>query len=139
MSVIATFYLETPVLRRALRDVPDMSIAVEQQTATDASATTMVFWAGDGDFAAFEDGLDADPTVTDPTLLADVDGTRLYQVRLTEEGEEVVTYQSWANLGAVFLSSSGRATAGRSSSGSPTRRASRSTSRSAGRTTSRWS
>ena len=105
MSVIATFYLETPVLRRALRDVPDMSVVVEQQTATDASATTMVFWAGDGDFAAFEDGLDADPTVTDPTLLADVDGTRLYQVQLTEEGEEVVTYQSWANLGAVFLSS----------------------------------
>lgn len=105
MSVVATFYLETPVLRRALRDVPDMAVSVEQQTAPDATATTMVFWASDGDFDAFEDGLDADPTVTDPTLLADVDGTRLYKVRLTEEGEEVVTYQSWARLGAVFLSS----------------------------------
>lgn len=104
MSVIANFYLETPVLRRALRDVPDMAVSVEQQTATQGSPMTMIFWASGDDFEAFEEGLSADPTVTDSTVLAEVNGAKLYRIRLTERGEEVITYQSWAELGAIFLS-----------------------------------
>jgi predicted DNA binding protein len=104
MSVIATFYLETPVLQRALSDVPEMSVSVEQQTATDTSPTTMIFWAGGDDFSTFESGIEDDPTVTDPSVLSKVDGKRLYKLHLTDEGEEVITYQSWAELGAVFLS-----------------------------------
>ncbi|RBI62165.1 hypothetical protein DMJ13_09785 [halophilic archaeon] len=104
MSVIATFYLETPVLRRALSEVPELSVSVEQQTATDSSPTTMIFWAGGDDFSTFEAGIEDDPTVTDPVVLSEVDGTRLYKIHLTEKGEELITYQSWAELGAVFLS-----------------------------------
>jgi predicted DNA binding protein len=34
-----------------------------------------------------------------------MDDQRLYQVELTEEGEEHMTYHSWADLDAVFVSS----------------------------------
>ena len=105
MSVIATFYLETPILRTALERVPEMAVSIEQQTVTDTTPLTLMFWASGGDFEAFEAGLADDPTVTDSGVLASIDGTRLYRVQLTEYGEEVITYQQWAELDAVFLSS----------------------------------
>ncbi|WP_227353793.1 helix-turn-helix domain-containing protein [Haladaptatus salinisoli] len=104
MSVVATFRLETPILRRALRDVPDLTASVVQQTETPSTATTMTFRTSGDDFAAFEAGLDADQTVADWTVLAEIDGVNLYRVALSERGEEHVTYRNWAELGAVFMS-----------------------------------
>ena len=105
MSVIATFYLETPILRIALERVPEMTVSIEQQTVTDTTPLTLMFWASGDDFETFEAGLAADPTVTGSGVLASINGTRLYKVQLTEYGEEVITYQQWAELDAVFLSS----------------------------------
>ncbi|WP_227374320.1 helix-turn-helix domain-containing protein [Haladaptatus halobius] len=104
MSVVANFRLETPVLRRAFRDVPDLAASVVQQTATPSIASTMTFRTSGDDFDVFEAGLDDDPTVADWTVLSEIDGTKLYRVELSERGEEYVTYQRWAELGAVFMS-----------------------------------
>ncbi|WP_458208598.1 helix-turn-helix domain-containing protein [Haladaptatus sp. NG-SE-30] len=105
MSVIANFYLETPILQRALQEVPEMAISIIQQAATMMTPTTMIFWTSGDDFSAFDAGLEADPTVTDPIVLTEVDETKLYNVQLTQRGEDVVTYQIWAKQGAVFMSS----------------------------------
>lgn len=104
MTLIADFYLETPVLQEALAAVPEMEVSVEQQTLRDSKPFALTVWASAGDFEAFEDGVADDPTVADATVLAEVGGHRLYQVELTEEGEEYMTYHAWADLDSVFVS-----------------------------------
>ncbi|WP_158057720.1 helix-turn-helix domain-containing protein [Halorussus halophilus] len=105
MTLIADFYLETPVLAATLEAVPDMQIAVEQHTSQQSKPVAITFWAEGGDFGAFEDAIDDDPTVTNPEVLASIDSQRLYQVELTEQGDELITYHSWADVGGVFVSS----------------------------------
>jgi predicted DNA binding protein len=104
MTLIADFYLETPVLRTALAAVPEMDVSVEQQTLRDSKPFALALWSSGGDFGAFEDGLADDPTVADATVLAEVSGHRLYQVALTPRGEEYMTYHAWADLDSVFVS-----------------------------------
>ena len=104
MTLIADFYLETPVLRTALAAVPRMDLSVEQQTLRDSKPFALALWASSGDFEAFDDGLTADPTVADATVLAEVGDQRLYQVALTPRGEEYMTYHAWADLDSVFVS-----------------------------------
>ncbi|PSP55710.1 helix-turn-helix domain-containing protein [Halobacteriales archaeon QS_1_67_19] len=104
MTLISDFYLETPVLQAALEAAPEMDLSVEQQTFRDAKPFAIALWASDGDFEAFEAGLAEDPTVTDAIVLAEIDDQRLYQVELSEEGEQQMSYHAWANLGGVFLS-----------------------------------
>lgn len=104
MTLIADFYLETPVLRTALAAVPEMQVSIEQQTLRDSKPFALAFWASGDDFEAFEAALADDPTVRDAAVLAEMDDQRLYQVELTKEGEARMTYHSWADLDAVFVS-----------------------------------
>ncbi|USZ68950.1 helix-turn-helix domain-containing protein [Halorussus salilacus] len=104
MTVIADFRLETPVLRAALAAVPEMDVVLEQQTSRGSKPFALTFWASGGDFETFESELADDPTVSGSRLLAELDDERLYQVELDEDGEELMTYHCWADLGAVFLS-----------------------------------
>jgi len=105
MTLVADFYLETPVLRNALTTVPEMTVAVEQQTLRDSKPFVLSFWASEGDFGAFDAALNDDPTVADATILGEFDDRRLYQVELTDEAERQMTYHAWADLGGVFVSS----------------------------------
>ncbi|WP_168215888.1 helix-turn-helix domain-containing protein [Halorussus ruber] len=105
MTLIADFYLETPVVRTTLRAAPEMCVTIEQQTSRDSKPFAITFWASDGDFEEFEVGLADDPTVDTAVVLAEVDGQRLYQVELTPEGNNQMTYHAWADLGGVFVSS----------------------------------
>jgi predicted DNA binding protein len=105
MTLIADFYLETPVLQTAFSAVPEMSASVEQQTLRDSKPFALSFWASGCDFETFETALADDPTVRDATVLAEVDGKRLYQAALTDEAEDRMTYHAWADLGGVFVSS----------------------------------
>jgi hypothetical protein len=105
MTLIADFYLETPVVRTGIRAAPEMSITVEQQTSRESKPFAITFWASDGDFEEFEAGLADDPTVDSAAVLAEVDDQRLYQVELTAEGNDQMTYHAWADLGGVFVSS----------------------------------
>ena len=105
MTVIADFYLETPVLRSALAAVPGMNAVVEQQVSRRPKPFALTFWASGDDFEAFDAALADDPTVASSRTLAEVDDQRLYQVELSDEGEAATTYDCWADLGAVFVSS----------------------------------
>ena len=105
MTLIADFYLETPVLQATLAAAPDADISIEQQTSRGTKPFAIAFWVSGTDFEAFEAALADDPTVTDASVLAEVDDQRLYQAELTAEGEALMTYNSWADLGGVFVSS----------------------------------
>ena len=105
MTLIADFYLETPVLQTAIREAPDMSVTIEQQTLRGSKPFALTFWASGGDFEAFEVGLADDPTVDSADVLASVGDQRLYQSELTPEGSDQMTYHAWADLGGVFVSS----------------------------------
>ena len=104
MTLIADFYLETPVLRTALAAVPELDVSVEQQTLRDSKPFALALWVSGGGFEAFEAGLADDATVAAATVLAEVGDHRLYQVELTESGERYMTYHAWADLDSVFVS-----------------------------------
>ncbi|UPV99184.1 helix-turn-helix domain-containing protein [Halorussus gelatinilyticus] len=105
MTLIADFYLETPVLRLAVDAAPEMEVTIEQQTSRESKPFALAFWASNGDFETFDAGLADDPTISDVTVLAELPDQRLYQVELTDKGDEQMTYHSWADQGGVFVSS----------------------------------
>ncbi|HKJ58349.1 MAG TPA: helix-turn-helix domain-containing protein [Halobacteriales archaeon] len=100
--------IDSPILREALRDAPGTTVVHEELYDVDDEIRHF-FWAEGDDFDAFDAGLDADPTVTDPTVLTETGGRRLYRVTFTEAGEEVATFPTWGELDLVMLDS--RATA----------------------------
>jgi hypothetical protein len=46
MTLIADFYLETPVLRTALSAVPEMQVSLEQQTLRDSKPFALALGVG---------------------------------------------------------------------------------------------
>ncbi|MFC7046103.1 helix-turn-helix domain-containing protein [Halobacteriaceae archaeon GCM10025711] len=105
MSLFVEFGLETPVLRTAIERVPNTNVSIEQQTRTPDGHTNLTVYAEGGELPSFEAGLDDDETVADVTVLGSGDDGRLYQVELSEAGEAAATYDDWAEMNAVFLSS----------------------------------
>ncbi|MFC7226436.1 helix-turn-helix domain-containing protein [Salinirubellus salinus] len=99
MSVIADFStgMEGLVLEQALQRV-DARLEVEQAYATDPDHPILFFWATCDDPDALEAAMDEDPTVTNVHRLSEVDGRRLYRVRLTE-AVETILYTVWVELG----------------------------------------
>jgi len=105
--------LDSPLLRDALGRAPDVSISHEEQYLTD-DGINYLFWAetdggeagdSDGDFTAFEAGLDADPTVRNVAQLADTESGRLYRVTFTDHGEQFTTFPVWGELDISLLDS----------------------------------
>lgn len=80
------FRLDYPLLREALRRVPDMTVEWVRNVAPEGD-TEMLFFAEGGDFDAFATALEADPTVTlvDSTEMGD---QRIYRVGLVDPGGE---------------------------------------------------
>lgn len=103
MSLIATFEIETPILREALAAAPAMQLRTEALHAMgDRSPKAMVWMCGD-DFEAFERGLEEDSTIARYEALTSDDDRRLYRVTLTEEGETAFTYPAAAEHDVVLL------------------------------------
>lgn len=98
--------LDSPLLRDALGNAPGVSIGHEEQYLTD-DGINYLFWAEGGDFTAFEDGLDADRTVTNVAQLAETEAGRLYRVTFTDHGEEFATFPAWGDLDISILDSTG--------------------------------
>lgn len=100
--------IDSPILRDALRASPGTTVVHEEQYVVD-DEIRYFFWAEGDDLDAFDAGLEADPTVTQPDVLAETGGRRLYRVTFTEGGREVATFPTWGELDLVMLDS--RATA----------------------------
>lgn len=102
---IVEFRLGSPILREALSRTSGTTASYEEIYPTDS--TNFLFWAEGGDLTAFDDALDADPTVTDPVLLTETETHRLYRVTFTAEGEAVATVPFWSNLDISVLDMTG--------------------------------
>ncbi|UPM41834.1 helix-turn-helix domain-containing protein [Halocatena salina] len=100
--IVVEFRMNSPILQESLTHAPEMTISYEEMYQTD-EGILFLFWATEGDLTAFEDGLDADPTVANPTQLAETQTRRLYRVTFTEYGENVATYPTWPELNITVL------------------------------------
>lgn len=94
--------LDHPVLRAALERAPAMEVTWERTDAIDDSRVRILVWAAGGDFAAFDAGVEADPTVARPCRVIPVDDRRLYQTELVGEGLRTSTYPLMVEEGVVF-------------------------------------
>jgi predicted DNA binding protein len=104
--LIAEYWTDGPFLKEALETAPGMAVETEEQYATDGTERYL-FWAEGGDFAAFERGLDADPTVGDATVLTEAGSRRLYRVDVADDAEETSMRPTLADLDVVLLDGEG--------------------------------
>jgi predicted DNA binding protein len=101
--MIAEFDLETPAMRTALQNAPELDVSIIQQTPTESNELDVVVNAVRGEFDDFEAGLDADDSVDSWGRFSDGDDRRRYCITLTERGRELTTFPRWSQDGAVFL------------------------------------
>lgn len=91
MSLIGEAEIGSPLLHEALAVAPGMTLHVEDIRPVDGE-TRLVFRAEGGDFDAFEDGIDDDPTIQAYRFIAAFDDRRLYRVTLSPHGQARSTY-----------------------------------------------
>lgn len=103
MSLIAEIRLfsDDMVLASTLVSLPDVTLTVEHEFATDPNRPFLFFWAEGTPFARVESALGRDETVTDVTTLDTMDDRRLYRVQFTDA--VVTLYPVYVQLGAALL------------------------------------
>jgi predicted DNA binding protein len=108
MSLIAEFSLRSPdlVLASALDAVPGVTIELEQQMATESDAPMFIFWAFGGAFDRFEEGLEGDETVSEYSVIEELEDRRLYRARLDTD-EICSIYPVYQKLGASPMAATG--------------------------------
>lgn len=86
--------LEVPtnefVLEATLTACPGAVIEIERVVANDPNQITPYVWAHTDDFAALEAAFDDDPTITDWTVLSEMNGERSYQMTWTGMIDQIV-------------------------------------------------
>lgn len=102
---IAELHLAHPdlALTHTIETVPEMEIELEYQTITDAGTYYLFFNVADGEFAEFETAVEADPTVTDATLILETVDFRIYRMELV--ATEHLVLPEAAKLGMRVLHS----------------------------------
>lgn len=100
--ILVEFTLDYPILREALDRDPGMRVIWEQSDAVDESRVRFLVWAEGGDFEAFERGLEADPTVGEPSCVAEQGDRRLYRGELVGEGLRTSIYPILVEEGGVI-------------------------------------
>jgi hypothetical protein len=103
MTLFASVSLDSPVLETSIERAAEVDVTLEQQTTID-SAHDLTIWAGGDDLDTFEDGLDADETVSRWVAVGGTDTRKLYRTRLTDEASSSINYHHWTDGKAVFLS-----------------------------------
>ncbi|PGF14067.1 bacterio-opsin activator [Natrinema sp. CBA1119] len=103
--LIVEYWTDTPLLKTAFEYVPEISVYPEEGYIDERAH--YIFWASGGDFNAFEEGLDADPTVTNSKTLTELETRKLYRVTSTEQGGDSGRLQVWRDLNLVLLDGEG--------------------------------
>lgn len=99
--LIAEFRVNSPLFRTALDRSPGVTLSVEEQYVT-SEGIRVLFWArGDEGHEEFASALEADPTVTDPTKLAETPSRTMYRVTISEAGETGTAYRVRSDLDVI--------------------------------------
>jgi predicted DNA binding protein len=77
-------------LRESLSALPDVEFEVEQIVESGADAVMPLLWVREADPAAISEALEADSSVSDPSLLVNVDGEQLYRMEWIEQVDVVL-------------------------------------------------
>lgn len=77
-------------LARTLREAPDVGLQVERVAAHDDGSVLPLVWVTTDAFDELEAAFEDDPTVNDVSLLADLDGERLYRMEWIDRVDIVV-------------------------------------------------
>lgn len=104
MTLFASVSLDSPVLETSIERAADVDVTLKQQTPTADGALDLTLWASGDDVETFEDGLDADETVSRWVAIGGGDTRTLYRTRLTEEASSSMNYHCWTDGKAVVLS-----------------------------------
>ncbi|WP_336361899.1 hypothetical protein [Halalkalicoccus salilacus] len=102
--LVGESWVDSPILQAALAHAPETIVIHEERYQTPEGINYLV-WAEDSDLAAFEEGLAADPTVTNVSQLAETPTRRMYRVTFTDYGESVATFPSWSGLASSHFDS----------------------------------
>lgn len=102
MTLAATVRLDPPVLETSLESAPGTTLSIEQRRWSRDGRLELIAMASGEDLSAFEEGLDADATVSEWMPIGRDGGRGIYRVRLTERATGCVDFDDWTGGQAVF-------------------------------------
>lgn len=106
--LVCESHLTTPVFDTAVAAADDLYVSLDQQAITDSGDLSWMVWAEGSDIAAFEEGLDADPTVAEYTVVGGDRRRRLYRVRMSAAGRERTASMCWIEANGQFVDATRR-------------------------------
>ncbi|NIB98047.1 bacterio-opsin activator domain-containing protein [Halobacterium sp. R2-5] len=108
MSVIAEFTVPADDfgLHHSLTAAPEMVVEIERVVATMGDRIMPYFWVSGGDQSDFEAAFEADESVTNTTLVDEVEDGILYRAEWTQNVESIV--YAYTDIGATILEATGR-------------------------------
>lgn len=90
--ILVEFGLDYPILREALERAPEMEVTWKRSDQSEGGPHRILLWTEGGDFEAFEDGVEDDPTISTFSPVVKVGSQRLYKTELEEEGRRKSVY-----------------------------------------------
>jgi len=109
MSIIAEFSVKSDdlALNHALTAAPQMIVEIEQVVATMEDRVMPYFWVSGGDHEDFEEAFQDDESVTNTTVIDEVEDARLYRAEWTKNVETII--YAYVELGATLMQAVGKA------------------------------
>lgn len=104
MTLFVRVRIDSRVLDTSVERAPEATVTLEQQTTSADGSLDLTLWASGEELGRFEDGLDADETVSRWTAIGGTETRRLYRTRLTERASPSIDYHGWTDGEAVFVS-----------------------------------
>lgn len=100
--LLGSFWIDYPVLEEALSNATDVTLHWEKSDLTEDGGHQLLVWVSGDSYAAFDAGLEADPTVEAPSRVVSFDERRLYQLELTPAGQRASVYPLVVEIGGVL-------------------------------------
>jgi hypothetical protein len=100
--LLAELTLQHPILLETLARVPDIEVVWQETHRHEDRPTQMLCWILADDFDAVDDAMVDDPSVGDSTVVAALDGRRLYRVDFTDHSATTDLTPQLVAVGAVI-------------------------------------
>jgi hypothetical protein len=104
MTLFVRMSLDAPALEASLERASEVTVSIEKQTTSADESLDLTIWASGDRLGEFEEGLDADRTVSRWIAVGGTETRRLYRIRLTQQASSSIDYHGWTDGKAVFLS-----------------------------------
>lgn len=108
MSVIGEITVPTSevAMHETLSTTPEMTVEIERVVAHQSGTLTPYFWIRGGNLERFDEAIESDPSVSDPTRLDELEAGTLYRATWPPDVESVG--HAYLQTGATILEATGR-------------------------------